>query len=276
MEEKLLNKVLNKAVLFLDKPSGMTSREAVDKVKKILKVKKAGHAGTLDPDATGLMLICLEESTKAMPVLMGLPKEYVGVMRLHKNVYSGEIRGSFKNFMGVVKQMPPVKSAVSRREREREIYSLEILEIKGRDVKFKVRCEAGTYIRKLAHDIGVDIGCGAQLTELRRTKIGTFSIEEAVSFSDAGHEKIIPLELVLDQIKLKKVIAKDSSVKKIRNGAPVKIQDLLKIDHEIKKNEHVGIFNEIGEIIALGAAKMDYNKMKCVSVNVIKTDRIFK
>jgi H/ACA ribonucleoprotein complex subunit 4 len=238
-------------------------------------VKKAGHAGTLDPDATGLMLICLEESTKAMPVLMGLPKEYVGVMRLHKNVYSGEIRGSFKNFMGVVKQMPPVKSAVSRRERVREIYSLEILEIKGRDVKFKVRCEAGTYIRKLAHDIGVDLGCGAQLTELRRTKIGTFSIEEAVSFSDVGHENVVPLELVLDQIKLKRVVVKDCSIKKIRNGAPVKIQDLLKIDHEIKKNEHVGIFNEIGEIIALGTAKMDYNKMKCVSVNVIKTDRIF-
>ncbi len=155
--------------LLLDKPSGLTSRWALERVQKKLKSQKAGHTGTLDFGVTGLLLIALGEARKTLPLLMNLDKEYEGEMHLHNDVSDDDIKKVFKEFEGKIEQLPPVRSRVARRPRIREIYSLQILGRNKRDVRFMAHCQHGTYIRKLVHDIGERLGCGAHMTKLRRT-----------------------------------------------------------------------------------------------------------
>ena len=256
--------ILKKSVVFVDKPKGMTSFDVVEKVREILSVRKAGHTGTLDPNVTGLMMIALEEARKAVPVLMGLDKEYIGKMWLHKDVEMNDLKQAFKKFTGVIKQLPPVKSRVARVERERKIYEFEILGKNRREVEFRVFCEAGTYIRKLVHDLGVYLGVGAHMTWLRRTKIGPFSIDESVKLDELTPEHAIRLEDVLKRLNFKNVVVKNEVVQKIRNGSPVFPEWIIEKNYE-GNEKYIGIYNEEREIIALGKPMGDK----------IKTDRVF-
>ena len=258
------NQILKRGVVLVDKPKGITSFDVVERVCETLGTKKAGHAGTLDPNVTGLMLIALEESRKAMPILMGMEKEYEGKMLLHKEAGKEKIEKTFKKFTGEIVQKPPVRSRVARMERKRKIYSLRILKIKNREIEFRVKCEAGTYIRKLVHDIGESLGTGAHMAELRRTKIGPFELKEAVSLSKVSEKNVIPLERALERVKLKKITVKDQAISKIRNGSPVFPEWITKKERA-KENEIVGIFDKSGGIIALGKPSGDK----------IKTDRVF-
>jgi H/ACA ribonucleoprotein complex subunit 4 len=259
-----MNQVLCKGVVLVDKPGGMTSFDVVEKACKILGIAKGGHTGTLDPNVTGLMLVALEEARKAMPVLMGMSKEYVGKMLLHGETESKTLEKTFRKFTGEIVQKPPVKSRVARVERKRTVYSLKILRVSGREIEFRVLCEAGTYIRKLAHDIGQSIGCGAHMTELRRTKIGPFGISEAVPLSKLSEKDVMPLEKILERIGLKKVVVSDEALPKIRNGSPVFPDFILERD-KAEENEIIGIFGRSGSIIALGKNAGEK----------IKTERVF-
>ena len=265
---------LDRSVLLIDKPGGMTSFEVVEKVSCLLGVGKAGHAGTLDPNATGVMVIALGEARKAMPVLMGLDKEYVGVMRLHGDVETRQLKKAVLSFTGEITQVPPVKSRVARKPRKRHVREIEILEIKGRDVTFRVVCEAGTYIRKLAHDIGEKLGTGAQLTELRRTKVGPFVIKECLSMNlleskrSESMKLLISLEKALDRIGLPKITIKDEYEAKVRNGSPVRKEFANSIDKHAREGDYVGIFSENKKIIALG--KFLSKSQACAS-----TERVF-
>ena len=164
-------KSLYKHVVLLDKPKGMSSRDACKVVKDKLGAKKSGDTGTLDDNSVGLLIVCLDEATKAMPLLNRLDKEYVTTIQLHKPVEAEKLREALKFFTGGVKQIPPVRSAVARRERVREVYSIEVLGIGKNDLTLKIRCEAGFYVRKFAHDLGQRLGCGAQMIALRRVAI---------------------------------------------------------------------------------------------------------
>jgi len=223
-----------------------------------------------------------------MPVLMGLEKEYVGVMHLHKEVPEEVIRKTILNFVGKIKQLPPVKSAVARREREREIYFFDILEIEGRDVLFKVGCEAGTYIRKLVHDLGRALMVGAHMAELRRTKVGNFieeqshslmEVKDAYEFWKEGNEKplkglLINVEEAIEHVK--KVFVKDSAVDSICNGSPVYPNALTRMQKEIIAGETVAVFSLKNELVAIGIAKMDAEKMlKAKRGTTVRTDRVF-
>ncbi|NIO23289.1 MAG: RNA-guided pseudouridylation complex pseudouridine synthase subunit Cbf5 [Candidatus Aenigmarchaeota archaeon] len=255
---------IRKGVVLVDKPKGITSFDVVERVGQKLGIEKAGHTGTLDPNVTGLMLIALEESRKAMPVLMGMDKEYVGKMWLHGEAERKTIEKTFRKFTGEIVQKPPVRSRVARVERKRKVRSLKILKVRGREIEFKVSCEAGTYIRKLVHDIGEEMGCGAHMTELRRTKIGPFFLKESVPLSKLSVKNAIPLERILERIRLKKIIVKDQAIPKIRNGSPVFKEWIMKRG-KTREMEIVGIFDRDGEIIALGKP----------SEGKIKTDRVF-
>jgi len=268
---------LLRAVILIDKPAGLTSFDVVELVSGFLLVRKAGHSGTLDPNVTGLLLIALGEARKAMPVLTGLDKEYVGVMRLHGDVKDRELSQALMSFQGEITQVPPVRSAVARRPRKRVVHEIEILETKGRDVKFRVRCEAGTYIRKIAHDVGQSLSCGAHLIELRRTKVGPFSLEKSVTVSELEKmpeskvkKILIPLEHALDMIKLPRIVISNEYEQRIRNGSPVRrdfVRSMPKVAG-VKENGYVGIFNEQGSIICLARfiGKGD---------TLAKTDRVF-
>lgn len=273
--------LLKKGMIILDKPSGPTSHQVDAWIKDITGVKKASHGGTLDPRVTGVMVIALEDSTKLMPILLGSKKEYVALVNLHKEMPVSDIRKVCNEFVGKIKQLPPVKSAVARKVRERKIYYLEILEIDGRNILMKVGCEAGTYIRRLADDIGKKLGVGAHLQELRRTKSGQFTEKDLVTLQDvidAFQENKIkdvvhPLEIIGDS--MPSVVIKDTAVDAICNGAPVMLSGVIKFTDDIKKNDFVGIFTLKGEMVGFGKAKMDSEGMKKRKKGIaIKTDRV--
>ncbi|RLF91520.1 RNA-guided pseudouridylation complex pseudouridine synthase subunit Cbf5, partial [Thermococci archaeon] len=155
-------------VINLDKPPGPTSHEVVAWIKKLFNLEKAGHGGTLDPKVSGVLPVALEKATRVVQALLPAGKEYVALMHLHGDVPEDKIIRVMKEFEGEIIQRPPLRSAVKRRLRTRKVYYIEILEIEGRDVLFRVGVEAGTYIRSLIHHIGLALGVGAHMAELRR------------------------------------------------------------------------------------------------------------
>lgn len=287
-EERTIEEQIKNSVVIVDKHSGPTSTQMVEWIKEIFQLKKAGHAGTLDPKVTGVLPIALENATKAMPVLMGLDKEYVGVMHLHKKIPEELVQNAIAKFIGKIKQIPPVRAAVVRKEREREVYFFDILEIEEKDVLFKVGCQAGTYIRKLCHDLGETLGVGAHMSELRRTKVGNFAedqahsllkIKDAYEFWKEGEAKLlkeilIPMEHAI--LHVKRVFVKDSVIDSICHGSPVFVPGITRIQKRIEKGEVVAIYSLKGELVALGISKMTSEEMFRAKKGVaIRTDRVF-
>ena len=276
-----LEEYLKNSIIILDKPSGPTSNQVDNWIKQILDVKKCSHAGTLDPRASGVLVIAVENATKLMPILLSSKKEYVGVIRLHEDVDKNKIEKVFKDFIGKVKQIPPLKSAVARREREREIYYLEILEIDGKNILFKVGCEAGFYVRNLAVDLGKRLGVKSHLQELRRTKSGVFSEDSTITLQnliDAIEENRIkevvqPMEMAVESIG--KIIISDNSINNITNGSPLYIGGIIRLEDNIKKGSWVAIFSLKGELVAIGKASMKpediFKKKRGLA---IKVDRV--
>ena len=212
-------------VLLIDKPLNWTSFDAVNKIryailkKHNLKRFKVGHAGTLDPLATGLLLICVGKATKTINQYQGLDKEYTGTFYLGattpsydmetavnenfdtKHITPKLIIQTSQNFVGKQKQLPPIFSAVKKNgkklyeharkgeaveisPRDIEIKEFEILSVKMPEVQFRVKVSKGTYIRSLAYDFGKALQSGAYLSSLRRTKIGSFDVENAINIED--------------------------------------------------------------------------------------------
>ncbi|OYT41182.1 RNA-guided pseudouridylation complex pseudouridine synthase subunit Cbf5 [Candidatus Pacearchaeota archaeon ex4484_26] len=166
--------LLEKGIINLDKPIGPTSHQTTAYVMDILRVQKAGHSGTLDPKVSGVLPIALNRATRILELFLHFPKEYVGVMHLHEDTSLTKVRDTIrKKFLGKIKQIPPIKSAVKRQERVREIYEFKLLEKQGKDVLFRTKVQAGTYIRKLIYDLGNELK-GAHMLELRRIAVGNF------------------------------------------------------------------------------------------------------
>lgn len=284
-EDRTIEENLKNGFIILDKWQGPTSHDVVATVKKILGLNKTGHAGTLDPQVSGVLLVTLENACKVIPALQGLDKEYVGIMHMHKDVDVKKLSAIVKKFVGDVRQKPPVRSAVVRKERMRRIRSLHILEINGKDILFRVSCEAGTYIRVLCHDIGKQLG-GAHMSELRRTKAGPFGEEKAAKMQDladayvfwkeSGDEKIrdyvLPVEAAVDHIK--KVVIKDSAVFSIVGGTPLYTQGICKIQQGIEKDDLVAIMTLKDELAALAKANMSSDEMMHRRGLAAKTDRV--
>jgi len=285
--QRTVEELIKTSVIICDKHSGPTSHQITAWAKEIFQVNRCGHSGTLDPAVTGVLPIALENSTKLMPVLMGLEKEYVGVMHLHKDVPENVLKENVNKFIGKIVQLPPVKSAVARRPREREIKSFDALEIEGRDVLFKVICEAGTYIRKLVHDLGIPLG-GAHMTELRRTRVGNFTedqshslleIKDAYEFWKEGSEEklrkiLIPADFAI--VHVKRIFVKDSAVETICNGSPVYPGGIARIQEGIERGETVAVYSLKEELISLGIAKLESNEMLERKKGVaVRTDRVF-
>lgn len=179
-----IKELLDFGIVNIDKLAGPTSHQVAEYTRNILNVNKSGHPGTLDPNVTGCLPVALGKATKIIELLMGNSKEYVCVMELHKSVNENDIKKVINSFLGKIRQTPPVKSAVKRQERTREIYEIEILQIEDREVLFRVNCEAGTYIRVLCHQIGQKLGCGAHMKELRRIRSGIFDESSLVTLND--------------------------------------------------------------------------------------------
>ncbi len=212
----------------------------------------------------------IENSTKLVKYLQESDKEYVALMHLHGDVRREEIERVTELFVGKIYQRPPLKSAVKKRLRVREIKEIEILEVEGRNVLFRVLCEAGTYIRKLCVDIGEILGCGAHMQELRRTKTGIFDESKAFTLHDLldayifwkeeGEERylreiIMPMEEAAKT--MKKIVIKDTAVDAICHGAPLTAIGIHYVEKGIKRGDVIALFTLKSELVAIAKALMN-------------------
>ena len=269
-DKRPVKELLDYGLIVLDKPPGPTSHEVVAWVKRTLNIQKAGHSGTLDPPATGLLPVGLGEGTKALSVLLFGPKEYYALARLHATVSSENLRIVIKEFTGEIYQRPPQRSAVKREVRVRTIYELDALEEQGRLVLMRILCQAGTYIRKIIYDIGEVLGSGATMTELRRTQVSNFSESQGLAtlheltdaytvWKETGNEeklrKIVkPIEVALQTIKA--VTIRDTAVDALCHGAQLAVPGVLKVPKDLTKGDFVGVYTLKGEVVALAEASM--------------------
>jgi len=287
-EERTIEELFESGIVVIDKPKGPTTHQVAYYVKKILHVKKCGHSGSLDPGVTGVVIIGLGKNTKVIHNLLKASKEYVGIMHIHKPVDEREIKKVLSSFVGEIKQVPPIKSSVKRQERVRKIYYLDILEIEGQDILFKVGCEAGTYIRKLCHDIGKKLGTGAHMAELRRTRVGNLDekyaitlhqLADAYAFWKEGDEKelkkiILPMEMAVSH--MKKIAVLDSTVDSLCHGASLKVPGISIVDDDIEKGNEVAVMTLKGELIMTGIAEMSAEEiMKKEKGTAVKPERVF-
>lgn len=254
-------------ILLLDKAIGITSNTALQKVKRLYQAAKAGHTGSLDPLASGLLPLCLGEATKLSSFLLDADKVYEGVCKLGvktstadaegeviatqpvPSLNEAQLRATLERFVGDIEQIPPMHSAikmqgqplyklahqgieVERQPRQVTIHSLELTHFEGDEFTFVLHCSKGTYVRTLAEDIGELLGCGAHLSALRRTGVGPFVIENAVSLErleQALNEDglsgldalLIPMDQALDTWPA--VHLSENSAYYVRQGQPVQV-----------------------------------------------------
>jgi H/ACA ribonucleoprotein complex subunit 4 len=253
-EKKTINELLEFGIINLDKPADCTSFDVSDYVRRILKLRKTSHFGTLDPMVTGVLPIALNRACKLTGFFLGEDKEYIGMMKIHEDISIENIKKVIEEkFTGKIIQLPPVKSRVKRQEREREIKKFEILEKDGKNISFIVECQGGTYVRKLVHDLGEELGIGAHMIKLRRIRAGIFKefemikkeeFEKAVEEFEKGKEEnlkkiIIPAEIIVELYQTINVQKK--FLDKLLHGAPVDYKFLIE-KREFEENKTVCIF----------------------------------
>ena len=275
-DKRTIEQLLNYGIILLDKPPGPTSHETVAWTKRLLKLPKIGHSGTLDPQVSGVLPLGLGEATKALGVLLYGPKEYHALGRVHSLPSKEKLTEIVEMFRGEIFQKPPQRSAVLRQTRTRTIYEFEVIEQKERLLLTRILCEAGTYIRKLYYDIGEILGPGATMIELRRTRVDQFyekdglvTLHELADAFALWEEKkddsklmkmIKPVELALSE--LKSVIIRDSAVDAMCHGAQLAIPGILKISSNMRKGDIVGIYTQKGEAVALAESTMSEEEIR--------------
>ena len=276
-ENRPVAALLNYGLVLIDKPGGPTSHEVVAWVKRILEIEKAGHSGTLDPSATGLLPIGLGEGTKALSVLLLGPKEYYALARIHASVPDSRLLSVVKDFKGDIYQRPPQRSSVKRATRVRTIYEFEAIERYDRLVLMHIICQAGTYVRKIIYDLGEVLGSGATMIELRRTMVSNLSEEgnnliKLHDLNDAFQEyktkkddtklrKLIkPIEHCLEGIGA--AVVRDTSVDALCHGAQLAVPGVVAIPKDLKKHELVGIYTLKGEVVGLAEAAMSKEEIE--------------
>jgi len=288
-DNRSTEELIKYGIINVDKPKGPTSHQVSAYTQKILNIGKSGHSGTLDPKVTGCLPVATGHATRIVQALLNAGKEYVCVMHLHNEVKETKIRDAMNQFVGKIKQLPPIKSAVKRQWRFRTIYYIEILDIVDQDVLFKIGCQAGTYIRKICHDVGVEIGVGAHMAELRRSKAGPFNESTAVSLMDLqdaycfykeeGKDKwlrkiIQPVENGVAH--LAKIWVVDSTVDALAHGADLAVPGISKVESDIQLEDTVAIMSLKGELVALGSARMISKDMiKKPKGIAVKTNKVF-
>jgi predicted rRNA pseudouridine synthase len=269
-------------VIPLDKPPGPTSHEVVAWIKRMFGLNKAGHGGTLDPKVTGVLPVALEESTKVIGYVVHTPKEYVCVMQLHREVPESKLRDALKLFTGEIYQRPPLRSSVKRSLRRKKVYEIELLEFTGRYALLRIYADPGTYMRKICHDIGLVLGVGAHMRELRRTKSGPFhekmglvrlqELSEALyryrteGKDDLLRKYILPMEYAVSH--LPKVVIRDTAVDAIAHGAHLAVPGIVRLHSDISKGDLVAILTLKGELVALGTAEMSSEEMAKASKGI--------
>ena len=260
--DHLLGHTVPHGLLVIDKPRGPSSHQVTAWAGEMLNVN-VGHAGTLDPGVSGVLVVMLGKAVRLAPVLLSEDKEYVCALRIHADVPINRINEVLMEFSGRVYQRPPRKSAVARNLRIRTVHEIKLLDHSGRDLLLAIRCDAGTYIRSFCHHVGLALGVGAHMEELRRTRSGCFGeleahtlqeLKDAVVVAGEGEpERLLamirsPIEAVGG---LPKVILRDTAVDAICHGAMLARMGIVGYD-EFVKGYPVVMVTLKGEVIGLG------------------------
>ncbi|XP_041668578.1 H/ACA ribonucleoprotein complex subunit DKC1 [Cheilinus undulatus] len=257
----------------LDKPANPSSHEVVAWIRRILRVEKTGHSGTLDPKVTGCLIVCVDRATRLVKSQQSAGKEYVGIVRLHNAIESEHaLARALETLTGALFQRPPLIAAVKRQLRVRTIYESKLIEYdpERRLGIFWVSCEAGTYIRTLCVHLGLMLGVGGQMQELRRVRSGVLGEKDhMVTMHDVldaqwqlDHNKdesylrrvIFPLEKLL--VSHKRLVMKDSAVNAICYGAKIMLPGVLRYEDGIEMNQDIVVITTKGEAICTAVALM--------------------
>ena len=271
--KRSLKDYLAAGYINLDKPANPSSHEVVAWVKRILRVQKTGHSGTLDPKVTGCLIVCIDRTTRLVKSQQGAGKEYVGILRLHNAIESKDkLAQAIEMLTGALFQRPPLISAVKRQLRVRTIYESKLLEFDQEKnlAVFWISCEAGTYVRTLCVHLGLILGVGGHMQELRRVRSGIQSENEDLVtmhdvldaqwvFDNTKDESYLrrvvkPLEKLLTGHK--RLVIKDSAVNAICYGAKLMLPGILRYESGIDMNDDIVMMTTKGEAIAVGIALM--------------------
>jgi tRNA pseudouridine55 synthase len=277
-------------ILLIDKPSGMTSHDVVARVRRIAHLRQVGHTGTLDPMATGLMVVCVGPATRVAQFLTGLDKVYAGTMRLGaiSSTYDAEgkiteqdrplpegiepIREAMAAQLGRRIQLPPPYSAVKvqgrklyeyaragepvpQKPRVVQITRFEMMRLDPPDVQFVARVGSGTYIRSMAHDLGIALGCGAYLSQLRRLSVGGFSIDHALPLETLLAEPDLLAWRMMSVTEalghLPKVTLQPRAELRLLNGGPFTTEDILEFDGILNLGQPVLVIDQGGRALSI-------------------------
>lgn len=258
-----IGEYLKYGIAVVDKPSNPSSHEVVTWVKDVLGCERTGHSGTLDPKVTGVLTVCLNRATRVAKSQQNAGKTYVCGIEFESETTAEKFGAACRRLTGHLFQRPPLMCAVKRDLRLRWVYGIDIIEFTPRKALFEVRCEAGTYIRTLCTHIGLYIGCGAWMSDLRRTRSGCTVEDECVTLHDlqdafytyttSGDEKYLrrvvrPLESLL--VGYPRIMIKDSAVNSICYGGQLCAAGVLRYD-SFDTNTAVVLMTAKGEAVAL-------------------------
>ncbi|MFK7800798.1 MAG: tRNA pseudouridine(55) synthase TruB [Anaerolineae bacterium] len=280
-------------ILNIDKPAGMTSHDVVARVRRAAGMRRVGHSGTLDPMATGVLVVCLGRATRLVEYLVGRPKTYFGTVRLGQTTDSYDADGKIlsekevpeltadiiesllEQFRGDILQIPPMVSAikkdgkklyelaregktVDRPPRPVTIYQLDLLKVESPEITLRIQCSAGTYIRSIAYDLGELLGCGGHLSSLRREQVGEFGLDTAVPLDSLTAENI-NLHLQRPELAVSHLPKLDVS---FENEINLLNGKLVARDNEYENGTLMQTYNPSGRFIGLVTAHGDFWKAK--------------
>ena len=277
-------------VLLVNKPTGMTSHDVVQRVRRALGTRRVGHAGTLDPLATGLLVLAVGPATRFLQYLPLEPKEYFCTFHFGQctNTYDSEgvvtqeseipedlpsrISATLPQFQGLIEQLPPIYSAIkkagkplyayARKGEEVEIEprrvfieAFECLKVDQSRADFRIVCSGGTYVRSLAHDLGLAIGCGAHVVELQRTRVGQFDVDHSVELDEVSEARLVPLATALDPMPMVSLNA--VQLERVYNGQWVKATSP-------PPEQHVALLDTDGFVVSIAKVEGDLLHPQCV------------
>ncbi len=263
--ERTIEELLDAGMIVIDKPAGPNSHQVSAWAREILGVGKLGHGGTLDPFATGVLLLLSGRSMRLTKKVLSHDKTYVGILRGSRNFDADALGRAIAQLSGEVYNVPPEISAVKIQVRSRRMKT-RLIDVDGRDAAVEVVCEAGTYIRTLARDLGLLIGHPVELKELRRTQSGRFKELQSVTLQDLkdaiwlwqekGEEVAIrrilsPIESLVSG--LPEIVVKDGAAGAIAHGAPLMRPGIVSIADHLERGDTVRLMTMKGELVALAS-----------------------
>jgi H/ACA ribonucleoprotein complex subunit 4 len=276
------------AFVLVDKPRGPSSHQVTAWARDLLGVPLAGHAGTLDPNVSGLLWVGVGPALKLVPLVLEFPKRYLGSIAFHGRLTSKELDRAIAEFTGPIYQTPPVRSAVKRERRIRTIHRLRLVELEGTHAIVDLVADSGTYVRTLAVDLGEALGIGASLEELRRIGTGPFGERDAVTLAqlaDAAEARragdpapLLSLLRPVEEVwrEFPRIVLKDGAASAVAHGAGLASGGIASIVGSFAKGSRVVLTGRTGELVAVGVARFDAKEIGSVRHGwVVDGTRVF-